>query len=198
MPASPQSGRRRTSLYDIRFSAGIVAILLAITHVSCTNDLEKIRELTSLDSLPDISIKNIKVKQSESGKITLELTAPQLRTYQGKDPYTEFPQGIKIIFFDSLMAPKSELTAKYGISWNNRKIMEAKGDVVLKNFTRKAQLNTEHLTWDENKRRMFTEQFVRITTPEKIITGRSMESDEVFDNWVIRNVSGTFYVKESQ
>lgn len=165
---------------------------------SCTNDLEKIRELTSLDSLPDISIKSLKVKQSESGSITLELIAPKLRTYQGKDPYTEFPEGIKIIFFDSLMSPKSELTAKYGISWNNRKIMEAKGDVVLKNFKKNAQLNTEHLTWDENKRKMYTDQFVKITTPEKIITGKSMESDEVFDNWVIRNVSGTFYVKESQ
>lgn len=154
--------------------------------------------LTTLDSIPDITVKKIKVKQSEAGFITLELTAPKLQSFQGKDPYTEFPEGIKIVFFDSLMRPKSELTARYGISWDNRKVMEAKGDVVVKNFAKMAQLNTEHLTWDENKRKMFSEQVVKITTPEKIITGKSMESDEVFDNWVIRNVSGTFYVKEQR
>jgi LPS export ABC transporter protein LptC len=165
---------------------------------SCSNDLKTVHELTALDSIPDVSVKSIKVKQSESGIITLELTAPQMNSYQGKDPYTVFPKGIRIVFFDTLMRPKSELTAKYGISWDNRRIMEAKGDVVVRNFAKQAQLNTEHLTWDENKRKMYSEQFVKIATPEKIITGRSMESDEVFDNWVVRNVSGTFYIREEK
>lgn len=177
---------------------GIVTILLVTMLFSCKNDLQKVNQLTAKDSIPDISIKNIVVKQSESGMITLELFAPRLNSFQGKDPYTVFPEGIRIIFFDSLMVPKSELTAKYGISWDNRKVMEARGDVVVKNFTKKAQLNTEHLTWDENKRKMFSDQFVKITTPEKIIMGKSMESDEVFDNWVVRNVSGTFYIKEEK
>lgn len=176
----------------------IVAISMATMLFSCSNDLEKVKKLTAIDSIPDITVKNILVKQSESGMITLELTAPQLNSYQGREPYTEFPKGLRIIFFDSLMQPKSELTARYGISWDNKRVMEAKGDVVVKNFTKKAQLNTEHLTWDENKRKMFSEQFVKITTPDRIITGKSMESDEVFDNWVIRNVSGTFYVNEKK
>lgn len=176
----------------------IVAISMATMLFSCSNDLEKVKKLTTIDSIPDITIKNILVKQSESGMITLELTAPQLNSFQGREPYTEFPKGLRIIFFDSLMQPKSELTARYGISWDNKRIMEAKGDVVVRNFTKKAQLNTEHLTWDENKRKMFSEQFVKITTPDRIITGKSMESDEVFDNWVIRNVSGTFYVNEKK
>ncbi len=176
----------------------IVVIIMATMLFSCSNDIEKVKELTTLDSIPDIIVKKIKVKQSEGGMITLEMIAPKLQSYQGKDPYTEFPEGIRIVFFDSLMRPKSELTAKYGISWDNKKIMEAKGDVVVKNYAKHAQLNTEHLTWDENKRKMFSDQFVKISTPEKIITGKSMESDEVFDNWVVRNVSGTFYVKEQR
>jgi LPS export ABC transporter protein LptC len=176
----------------------IVVTIMATMLFSCSNDIEKVKELTTMDSIPDITVKKIKVKQSEGGLITLEMTAPKLQSYQGKDPYTEFPEGIRIVFFDSLMKPKSELTAKYGISWDNKKIMEAKGDVVVKNYAKQAQLNTEHLTWDENKRKMFSEQFVKISTPEKVITGKSMESDEVFDNWVVRNVSGTFYVKEQR
>jgi LPS export ABC transporter protein LptC len=177
---------------------GLLLSILMVLLFSCSNDIKKVKALTALDSIPDISIDKIMVKQSESGVITFELVAPKLNTYQGHDPYTEFPGGIKIIFYDSLMRPKSELTAKYGIRWDNRKMMEAKGDVVVKNFAKQAQLNTEHLIWDENKRKMFSDQFVKITTPEKIVTGKSMESDEVFDNWVVRDVSGTFYVDEGK
>ncbi len=181
----------------IRF-AGLFLTILAMLDFSCNTDIQKVKALTSLDSIPDITVDKILVKQSESGVITLELTAPELKSYQGRDPYTEFPKGIRIVFFDSLMRPKSELTANYGISWDNKKLMEAKGDVVVKNFAKRAQLNTEHLTWDENKRKMISDQFVKITTPDKIVTGKSMESDEVFDNWVVRNVSGTFYVNENK
>jgi len=177
---------------------GLILAVLVVIDLSCNTDIQKVKALTSLDSIPDVSVDRILVKQSESGVITLELTAPQLNSYQGKDPYTEFPKGVRIVFFDSLMRPKSELTARYGISWDTRNIMEAKGDVVVKNFAKRAQLNTEHLTWDENRRKMISDQFVKITTPDKIVTGKSMESDEVFDNWVVRNVSGTFYVNENK
>ena len=180
------------------FKISLLSLLLAAVSFSCSNDIQKVQALTRVDSLPDITVRKILVKQSEFGIITLELTAPQLNSFQGKDPYTVFPKGLKIIFYDSLMQPKSELTADYGISWDNRRLMEAKGNVVLKNYPKEATLNTEHLTWDENKRKMNSDQFVKITTPEKIITGHSMESDELFDNWTIRQVSGTFYVNEQK
>lgn len=128
--------------------------------------------------------------------ITLELTAPLLRAYEGKEPYTEFPEGVRIVFFDTLMQPKSELTAGYGVSYDSRRVMEARNNVVIRNFNKREQLNTEHLTWDENRKKVYTDEFVKITQVDKIIHGKGMESDEVFDNWVIRNVTGTFYVTD--
>lgn len=164
---------------------------------SCENDLKVVQGLTITDSLPNIAVDNIRVKQSENGLITLELTAPVMKSYQqGKDPYTLFPDGVKIIFFDSLMRPKSDLTANYGISWDNRNIMEAKGNVIIRNLVKGEQLNTEYIKWDQNTRKGSTDEFVKITTPDKIIMGKGMESDEIFDNWIIRNVQGTLYVKD--
>lgn len=175
----------------------IVAILPATMLFSCENDLKVVNGLMITDSLPDISVNNIRVKQSENGYITLELTAPEMRSYQqGKDPYTLFPRGVKIIFFDSLMRPKSDLSADYGISWDNRNIMEARGNVVIRNILKGEQLNTEYMQWDQNSKKGSTNEFVKITTPDKIIMGKGMESDELFDNWVIRNVQGTIYVKD--
>ena len=40
------------------------------------------------------------------------------------------------------------------------------------------------------------QQFVKITTPDRTILGKGMESDELFDNWVISDVTSTIYVEE--
>lgn len=153
-------------------------------------------KLSSKDSIPDVSITNVNVKQSEMGKITLVLTAPKMVSYQTQDAYTEFPNGLKILFFDSIMQPKSELTANYGISWDNKRTMEARGNVVIKNFQKQEQLNTESLLYDRSGRKVSTKEFVKITTPDRTILGKGMESDELFDNWVISNVTSTIYVEE--
>ncbi len=155
-------------------------------------------KLSSKDSIPDVAVYNVHVKESEKGIMTLELTAPRMISYQTRDAYTEFPDGLRIIFFDSVMQPKSELTANYGISWDSRSTMHARGNVIIKNFEKHEQLNTESLLYDKNKRKVSTEEFVKITQPDKIITGRGMESDELFGNWSIRNVSGTIYVDENK
>ena len=174
----------------------IVAIIIATMFFSCNNDMELVKEISKKDSLPVLTVDSIRVMQSENGRITLELRAPVMKSYNQKENYTEFPKGIRIIFYDSLMKPKSELTARYGINREGRKIMEAKGNVVVVNYMKKATMNTEHLIWNENTKRVSTNENVKITEPERIIFGKGMESDELFDNWIIRNVTGTFNVKE--
>lgn len=190
--------RNLSAVFKYRISLSIVAILLATMLFSCENDMMAVVKLSSKDSIPDVTINNVHVKQSEKGKMTFELIAPKMITFQTRDAYTELPAGLRMIFFDSIMQPKSELTANYGISWDGRRVMEARGNVIVRNFEKRQQLNTESLIYDLNTKKVRTEEFVKITTPDRIITGRGMESDELFGNWVIRNVSGTIYVQEDK
>ena len=188
--------RTLSAILKIKIIFSIVVVLAATMLFSCENDMMTVIKLSSKDSIPDVSIINVNVKQSEMGRITLELTAPKMISYQTQDAYTEFPNGLKIIFFDSIMQPKSELTANYGISWDNKRTMEARGNVVIKNFQKQEQLNTESLQYDRLGRKVSTKEFVKITTPDRTILGKGMESDELFDNWVISNVTSTIYVEE--
>jgi len=181
-----------------RFLFFISLSLAVIMLFSCENDMMAVIRLSSKDSIPDVTINNVHVQQSEMGKLSYELTAPKMISFQTRDAYTEFPQGLKIIFFDSLMQPKNELTANYGISWDSRRTMEARGNVIMRNFQKHQQLNTESLLFDRNKHKVSTNDFVKITQPDKIILGKGMESDELFDNWAIRNVTGTIYVEENK
>jgi len=185
-----------THSYRIIFS--MVVILMTAMLFSCENDMMTVVKLTAKDSIPDIAIYDVNVKQSEKGLRTLDLIAPKMISFQTHDAYTEFPKGIKIIFYDSLMQPKSELTANYGISWDNRRTMQARGNVIVKNFQKNEQLNTESLVYDQNSGKASTDEFVKITQPDKTIYGKGMESDQLFANWVIRDVKATIYVEENK
>jgi LPS export ABC transporter protein LptC len=190
----------RKVLTNTLLNSYINGLLLAAIALftSCENDMLAVIKLSSRDSIPDVTITNVHVRRSEMGRPALELTAPKMKSYQSNDAYTEFPNGLKIIFFDSINRPKTELTANYGISWDNRQTMQAKGNVVIRNFQNREQLNTETLFYDRIKRKVSTDDFVKITQPDKIIMGKGMESDELFGNWMIRNVSGTIYVNENK
>ncbi len=176
----------------------IVVLLLATMLFSCENDMMTVVKLSSKDSIPDVAITNVHVMQSEMGKITLELTAPRMISFQKQEAYTEFPNGLKIVFFDSIMQPKSEITANYGISYENKRTMEARGNVVVRNFQKQQQLNTESLLYDMNAKKVSTTEFVKITEPDRITMGKGMESDELFTNWSIKNVTSTIYVDENK
>jgi LPS export ABC transporter protein LptC len=189
--------RNVSAVLIYRIISSLVVVLAATMLFSCENDMMTVIKLSSKDSIPDISITNVHVKQSEMGRLTLELTAPKMISYQKLEAYTEFPDGLKIIFYDSVMQPKSELTANYGISWDSKRTMLARGNVVVRNFQKHEQLNTESLLYDRNARKVSTLEFVKITTPDRILIGKGMESDELFDNWVIRDVSSTIYVEEN-
>jgi len=190
--------RKLSAVFKYRIIFSIVVLLAATMLFSCENDMMAVIKLSAKDSIPDVTIINVNNKRSEMGKLILELTAPKMISYQTRDAYTEFPNGLKIIFYDSIMQPKSELTANYGISWDNKHTMQARGNVVILNFQKHEQLNTESLLYDQNTKKVSTDEFVKITQPDKIVLGKGMESDELFDNWVIHDVNTTIYVNEQK
>jgi len=187
-----------SAIFKFRILFSSLALVLAAMLFSCENDMSTVLKLSSKDSIPDVAITNVNVKQTELGKLTMELTAPKMISFQKEEAFTEFPNGLKIVFYDSIMQPKSEITANYGISWDNKQTMEAHGNVVVRNFQKQEQLNTESISYNRLLKKVSTNDFIKITQPGKITLGKGMESDELFDNWVIKNVSTTVDVEENK
>lgn len=190
--------RTRSATFLSVIFKGIVVVFTATMLFSCENDMMAVVKLTAKDSIPDITIHSIFVRESENGKMKMELTAPKMISFQHNDAYTEFPNGLRVVFYDSLRQPESEVTANYGISWDNKRLLQARGNVIVKNFTKREQLSTETLNWDQNIKKISTTDFVKITTPDKTILGKGMESNELFSNWKILNGSGVIYVEEGK
>ena len=192
------NSRKLSASFLTKIINGIVVVFTTTMLFSCENDMMAVVKLTAKDSIPDITINSIFVRESENGRMKMELTAPKMISFQRNDAYTEFPNGLKVIFYDSLRQPESELTANYGISWDNKRLLQARGNVVVKNFKKREELTTETLNWDQNIKKVSTTDFVKITTPDKTILGKGMESNELFNNWKILNGSGVIYVDEKE
>ncbi|MCD4730043.1 MAG: LPS export ABC transporter periplasmic protein LptC [Bacteroidales bacterium] len=110
----------------------------------------------------------------------------------------EFPEGFKIIFYDSLLNPESQITAYYGIRYDNDKLMEAKNNVVVTSIKNNEQLETEHLVWDERKKIIYSNVFVKITRSEEVLYGDGLTSDENFSSYTIKNPSGEFQINPDE
>ncbi len=172
--------------------SGLISLIVVLT--SCENDIQTINLLSQADSLPQEFARDIEVYYSDSGRVKAYLSGPLMVRHEVADPYMEFPEGFKVIFYDSLMQPKSEITAKYGIVYEKRDVMEAKNNVIVKNVKKQEQLNTEHLIWDRKKRLIYSDVFIKITKPDEVLYGDGLRSDENFESYVIKNPSGEFNV----
>jgi len=163
---------------------------------SCEYDVKTINTISAIDTMPVESAKDIEIIYSEEGSPRALLTSPQYNKYEGKNPYMEFPDGIKLIFFDSLNNEKSQLTANYAISDEKSQIMEAKNNVVVINYEKNETINTEHLIWDQKKQLIYSNVFVKISTKDEVIYGQEgFESDQNMDKWIIKKTSAEFKIE---
>lgn len=184
----------------IRTALALIFVSGLIVLSSCKNDVETVKKITSHDSLPDQRAHDIELLYSEYGEVIFELTSPKIKVYKGDNPRTIFPEGMKVVFFDSTGNNiRSRLTANYGVKYDKEQEMLAKGNVVVKNFEKNERLNTEELIWDQRESIIYTDKFVTITTEDQVLYGEEgMESDESFESWVIKKPKGKMKYREEE
>ncbi len=160
---------------------------------SCQGDLQTIDAVTQYDEGPVESAFNVEIIYSDHGHTRMILQAAQMDRYENEETYLELPQGLYVVFYDTLKQKSSSLSAKYAISYEDSEIIEAHNDVVVIN-EQGERLNTEELIWDQKKQTIYSDKFVKVTTEDEVLYGEGFESDERFDYWRILKTHGTFMV----
>ncbi len=159
---------------------------------SCENSIKEVQKVageTSDDTLAGVRAFDIEYFRTDSGRLQMILRAPVMITYDDKkNPHSVFPKGFEIYMYDDDSIQKAYVKAKYGINYQKRKYLEARNNVVVKNFLTHEQLNTENLVWDQKKKKIYARTFVKITTPDKIIFGDSLHANEDFSKRTIFNI----------
>lgn len=140
---------------------------------------------------------NVTIEYTDSGILKAVIESPVMIGVKNvRNPYIEMPKGIRADFIDKTGKIESYLLSEYGISYTEQKRIVVRRNVRVLNM-KCEKLETEELIWDQQKGRIYTDKFVKITTPEQIITGEGMESDQTFSDWEIMNVSGNINRKKN-
>ena len=183
-----------TNLLFQKIAFVLVFSLCSLLFISCENEIAKIKTLTSTEELPSITANGYEMLFSDSTVIRFKMHTPELiRHDTEKEPYTEFPKGVKIEKFDANMNIVSSITAEYAKNFDSDQRWEAKNNVIAVNL-KGDTLKTEFLVWDTKKEKIFSDQFVKIIRKDQIITGIGFESNQDFSNYEIKNPKGHIYV----
>src|SRR5690606_30784655 len=127
---------------------------------------------------------DVEMRFSDSGTLKAIIEAPVLDRHPGKETYSIFDKGVKGNFYGTDGLVENSLKSNYGISYDFKKIVELRNDVQLVNY-KGEKLNTDKLIWDQNTGKIYTDAFVKITTPENIIYGEGFESNQNFTEYRI-------------
>ena len=171
----------------------IIAMLFA-----CKNKMSEVASLNFSDTIPEVSARDIEFTFSDSAEVQVRLSGPLMYAFEGDEPYMEFPEGFRVEFYDSAFNITSTITGKYGINYREKKIMEARKNVVVTNFETGERLDTEELIWDQNKRLIYSNKFVKITSEEGVIFGDGLEAEQDFSKRRIINPSGEIEVRDEE
>ncbi|MDX2195591.1 MAG: LPS export ABC transporter periplasmic protein LptC [Cytophagales bacterium] len=167
--------------------------LLIFIFFACNSTTQKpMHEMKSYDG-PVAIFNNINSLFSDSAKVKVRLTAPLQQEYLNGDRM--FPKGIKVYFLEKDGTAKSSLEGNYAKYTKAKDEWEVRGNVLIKNIVENKKLNTEELYWNPGNKKIYTQKFVRIETPDEILTGNGLDANQDFKYYKIRNPTGVFSVK---
>ena len=179
----------------------MVALLMmgsAILLFSCKSKQATTEEL--LDAVKTEESENLTIIMSENGRKSYLFKTPLLEGYTlGRDPYREFRKGISITTYqdDSLTTVNAVLVANYAIYYENRKLWEAKGDVVITKHDG-TKLYTQQLFWNSITKRIYSNVDTKLVTATDEVVGEGFESDEEMNEPRFRRWKGKMQVDTEQ
>lgn len=156
----------------------IVPVMMLAMVISCESVDNKGRSIGA-DDIPDQEFTDFTTVESDSGVVKWVLSAPVARVYNAsKLLVTDDP---RIEFYNEDGSLASVLIAEKGEYNQVTHDLTALGSVVVtsaEGYT----LETESLVWVETVEEIHTEDFVRFTKGEDILTGYGFQSDPNLEN----------------
>lgn len=173
----------------------LVAIGLAVLSLpaltACVNDPAEVAALEARMQLDVELATEVRMYYSDSAVVRLVLTAPTMLNYVGSlaEARQEFPDGLKLVFFDEAQDTSSVLEAQWGVYARRENTITVRDSVVWQSVEGQ-RLETEELNWSENTGLIESDKFVVLTQPDALITGYGLRANQDFSDARVLEVDG--------
>ncbi|MCF8346513.1 MAG: LPS export ABC transporter periplasmic protein LptC [Bacteroidales bacterium] len=177
-----------------------IIVIFALSLTACENEIEKINLLNTTSEYPDMIGEDIETIYSDSAKVKVKMVAPELRQFNNAEkPYSEFPQGMKVTFFNDSLEIESVIHANYAIYYNDDKLWHATGNVVAENYATGERLDSEELFWDEEKEEIYSDSYTRIVNENGTFYGqKGFRSNQSLTDYTLIGSKGVVNINEDE
>ena len=174
------------------------AMVMLLLFSSCSGRKKELGEaITERDSLPVMDTRGVTTLVSDSGVIRYRVNAEEWKVYDRKSPsYWAFEKGLYLEKFDTLFRVDASIKADTAYYYERKKLWELRGNVHIQS-QRGDRFDTELMFWDQDKEKIYSDRFIRIEQPERILTGYGFESNQEMTEYQIFNNTGIFTVEDS-
>lgn len=86
----------------------------------------------------------------------------------------------------------------YGVNYQKKEMMVAKDNVVVENVKTNEKLETQTLYWNQRKKKIYTSNLVKISSPDKLIFGDSLTAADNFSHREIFGIRATIELDDDE
>ena len=174
-----------------------LVIIAITTFFSCDDSSNLLKQINTFNENPVGIAYNINLTYTDSATIKARLEAPVHLDFSHLSfKYSEFPDGLKVIFYNE-QNQENTVYADYGILYNQTKIVDLQGNVVLLSYDG-SRLQTDQMYWDAEKEWLFTEEPFLFQNNDYNLAANRLDTNKEFSKFQTGKLSGTIAVEEKK
>lgn len=158
---------------------------------SCDDDKKVVKKEEYKGPISEVY--GINMTYSDSARLVVRMTTDVQLTMASEDKI--FPKEIRIFFFDKFGNNTTKLRGDSARFIRAKNLYRVMGRVQIDNQVKHEVLETPELFWNPETKKIYTDKQVDIRTPDQVLHGMGMDSNQDFTDYTIRKVTGVVSVK---
>lgn len=185
-------------LKNITATFFVVVFLFFAGGCGDKNAPDEISAVGNRSKVPTLHSEDVTTVISDSGITRYRIYAKQWDVFdKAEQPYWDFPKGIYFEKFDENLKVNASIRANYAKFYQRKRLWELKGKVKAINLQGE-MFETEHLFWDQNMQKFYSDTLIKITQLTRIITGKGFESNQKMTKYTIIKPEGIVAIDDHE
>ena len=165
------------------------ASAVAFVVYSCGGKLSEAAQL-NLSETPVQTVDSLFMVQTKNGGLKMRVEADVMERYENDTcSYELFPKGLHVFAYSEEDLLETVLHSNNAKHFKSKKgdneYWSAFGNVSVQNIMKQQTLETDTLYWDQTKKEIYTDCYVRMFTNDDFMQGYGMRSDEMARNTIL-------------
>lgn len=166
-------------------------VLLFLVFTGCKEEKKVIDRKTYNGPLSEVY--GVNMVYSDSARLVVKMSTESQLTMPNEDKV--YPHEVRVFFFDKFGNNSTTLRSDSARYIRIKNVYHIMGRVVINNQIKHEVLETDELFWNVDNKKIYTEKPVDVKTPEQILHGVGMDSNQDFTEYTLRKVTGVVSVK---